>query len=55
MDEILSEIRRVRREIVSEHRDDLHALCQALRKREAAHPERVVDLARLKQEAKQAR
>jgi len=46
MDKIVSEVRRVREQIVKEHGGDLHALCAALRKRQAEHPERLVDRSR---------
>ena len=46
MNEIITEVRRVREQIVKEHEGDLHALCAALRKRQAEHPERLVDRSR---------
>jgi len=55
MDEIITEVRRVREEVVQQHDGDLHALCEHLRKEQAEHPERIVDLSRLKREAEPAR
>jgi hypothetical protein len=52
MDEILSEVRRIREQLVVEHKDDLHVLCEAMRSREATHQERVLDLAEHQQDQK---
>ena len=52
MDEILSEVRRIREQLVVEHKDDLHLLCEAMRRREVAHQERVLDFAEHQQDKK---
>ena len=49
MDEILTEVRRAREKIVAEHGGDLHKLCLAMRRREAQHAERVLDLSKGRQ------
>ena len=41
MDQILAEVRRNREELVTECGGDLHSLCEALRGREAEHPDRI--------------
>ena len=54
MDEIISEVRKTRDEIVREHRQDLHALCEFLRRKERLHKDRVADLRKRKQVERQA-
>ncbi len=43
MDEIISEVRQTRDQIVSENRGVLHVLCHTIKQGEAAHRERIID------------
>ena len=52
MDEILSEVRRIREQLVIEHNNELHLLCEAMRRRETEHLERVMNRAEQQQEKK---
>lgn len=49
MDEIISEVRKIRGQIVKEHKHDLHALCEYLKKKEGAHKDRLVNLKKRKE------
>ena len=52
MDEILSEVRRIREEIVAEHRHELHTLCEALRRRQTRPGDRPVGTTEARQTEK---
>ena len=45
MDEILSDVRRIRNQIVVEFNYDIHSLCEAMRSKELKHKNRIVNLA----------
>ncbi len=42
-DPLIDEVRSRRRELLAEHGDDLHKFAEAIRRREAEHPDKVVD------------
>jgi hypothetical protein len=47
-DPLIDEVRQRRRELLAAHGDDLQRLGEAIRRREAEHPEKMVDRRRRK-------